>query len=131
VSDPPELSARRVLDAVGRHLGIDTGTLRGRDRTARVVGARWAAILLLRDRCRLSYRAIGKLVERHHPTVIHALRNGRAIPAVREQAELVERLLLEESPRTRRAVVDVEEAFRRAREDAGALQANLPRPRAR
>jgi hypothetical protein len=54
---------------------------------------------------------------------------ARDSPGIRDLAEFVERQIDQESSRTQRAIVDVEAAFRRAREDAGAPPANSTRKR--
>lgn len=118
MSDPPE-STRRVLEAISKHLGVDVGTIRSRDRTAKAVGARWVAAVLLRERSQLTYRQLAVALERRVGTVHDAVRLARALPRTRELVEHVERMIAQETPRMRRAVVDVEEEFRRAREDAG------------
>lgn len=122
----PEVSTRRVFEAIARHLGVDVGQLRGRDRTARVVGARWVAAVLLRERCRLSYPQIGQELERSWSTVHDAVRLARRNPMTRSMVESVERGLVAEAPATQRAVFDIEEHFRLVRE--GVLANRKPDP---
>jgi hypothetical protein len=125
-----DVSTRRVLEAISRHLGIDVGTIRGRDRTAKVVGARAVAIILLRQRG-LSYRALGDALRRDVGQVFRTHRYALGIPQARAIVEFVDRMILQEAPRTRRAVVDVEAEFARAREEAGAPPAKSTRERPR
>lgn len=130
VEQPPvELSTRRVLEAIAKHLGVDVGTLKGRTRTRDVATARRVAVALLRKRCNVSYRDIGVLLGRRHQTLSEIYRSTGAWPHTRELVEFVDRMMRQEAPRTRRAALDIEEEFRRAREDAGV--ATLPRPRPR
>ncbi len=129
VEQPPVLSTRRVLEAVARHLGTDVGTLQGRERTSDAAVARRVAIAILRERCRAPYRQIGQLLGRHHATVIQAHQRAHARGTTAELVEHVARMLDQENPRTQRAVRDVEEAFRLAREQAGL--ATQPRGRTR
>jgi hypothetical protein len=116
---PGELSPRRLLAKIARELELDVGTLRGRDRTMEVVDARAVAVLLLRERCRLSYPAIGREIARRHTTAMRALARVRAYPRVRDLAVRV-CVALDYDATSKRAVVDIEAEFRRAREDAGA-----------
>lgn len=117
---PVELSTRRVLEAISRHLGVPVVALKGRNRTAPVVAARWVAVVLLRERCRLSYRQLGLALRRDGAQVYRTHRYVTKLQGMLEVAEYVDRMMHEEAPRTARAVVDIEEEFRRAREDAGA-----------
>lgn len=124
----PGLSPQRVLADVARILELDVRTLRGRDRTARLVDARSVAALILRERCALSYPAIGRELARRHTTAMRALYRVTFRGRTRELAERVTRAFEERPPE--RAVVDVEAAFRQAREDAGGLasaQRDAPR----
>lgn len=130
MTSEPEQSTRRVLEAIARHLGVGPGQLKGRDRTARVVEARWVAILLLRDRCQLSYRELGVVLGRRRQTVHRSATYASKLPGTRELVEHVDRMMRQEAPKTLRAVVDIEEVFARAREDAGA-PAKLTRGRPR
>lgn len=128
MSAEPE-STRRVLEAISKALGVDVGTLRSRARTVDVVAARRVAIVILRDRCGSSYRQIGTLLGRSHWNVIEVHRRARAWQPTVEFAEHVGRMMDQENPRTRRAVEDIEEVFRRAREDAGVATQPRARPR--
>lgn len=121
-----QLSPRRLLVDVASVLELDVGTLRGRDRTADVVDARSVAALLLRERCGLSFPAIGRELARRHTTAMRALARVRS--RTRALADHVA-LVLDSRPPTRPAL-DVDELFRRAREDAGApasAQRDAPR----
>lgn len=129
MTDAPEQSTRRVLEAIARHLGVDVGQLRGRDRTARVVGARWVAAVLLRERCGMSYPKIGQTLSRSWSSVHDAIRLARTYPRTRELVETVERALIEEQPATRRAVLDIEEHFRELRESRPVANRKPPDPR--
>lgn len=129
-------STRKVLQAIAQHLGVDVGTLRGRERTASTTLARRVAILLLRKRCGSPYRQIGALLGRSHCNVLKVHRRARSWPETLELAEQVIALMEREAQRAARAArlrtgsaQDVDDVLRKAREDAGV--ATEPRPRAR
>jgi chromosomal replication initiator protein len=63
-----------VLDVVARRFGLRPRDLRARDRTAPYTTARQLAAYLLRTRCGLSFPEIGKKLDRHYSTVLHAVR---------------------------------------------------------
>jgi chromosomal replication initiator protein len=68
----PEL----VLDVVARHYGLRVRDLKGTDRTEPLRTARCLAAYLLRVRCGLSFPQIGRQLDRHHTTMLHAVRQA-------------------------------------------------------
>jgi len=64
---------RVVLD-VARSTGISPMEIVGPVRTGRLVAARHAAWWLLREISGLSMAMIGRLVGRHHTSILHAIR---------------------------------------------------------
>jgi hypothetical protein len=116
LEQPGELSPRRVLAEIARHLELDVDTLRSRARTMDVVDARAVAVLLLRERYSLSYPAIGRELARRHTTAMRALARARSHPRTQRLVEHVAAGL--DGRPTTRPLVDVEAVLRRAREDA-------------
>jgi chromosomal replication initiator protein len=87
----------RILLAVARYYGINADDLKGRSRHKQIVGPRQIAMYLLREDAHLSTPDIGRLLERDHTTVLHALkqvvadiaRDGPARAAVRGIREVI------------------------------------------
>jgi chromosomal replication initiator protein DnaA len=67
---PPEA----IIDVTARRFALRPRDLRARDRTAPHTAARQVAAYLLRTRCGLSFPEIGKKLERHYSTALHAVR---------------------------------------------------------
>lgn len=118
-------STRRVLEAIARHLGTDVGTLRGRERTAKVAGDRAVVIVILRQRG-LSYRALGSALRRDVAQVFRTHRYAIALPHTRELAEHVDRML---QPAQAAHRTDYEAELARSREAAGCAVAKSTRGR--
>ncbi len=68
---PTPLSSDTVLDIVTRHFAVRGAELRAQARTPRVSTPRQIAMYLLREHCDLSYPQIGRVLRRHHTTVMH------------------------------------------------------------
>jgi chromosomal replication initiator protein len=63
-----------IVFAVGRYYGINADELKGKSRHKRIVGPRQMAMYLLREDAHLSTPDIGRLLNRDHTTVLHALK---------------------------------------------------------
>lgn len=74
VYDPP---SAEIMDAVAQITGYSVAQLVGERRDGPVVTARWAAILLCRERLACSLPFLGRIFRRDHTTILHALRRGR------------------------------------------------------
>ena len=128
VEQPPvEISTRRVLEAIARHLGTDVGTLRrpNREQDPHIRECRRAALVILRERYRLSYHAIARLLGRTKKQIVHeSYWIVRKLPRTRELVSALEQHLEAQPTRTE---VDVEAELRRAREAASGLAPAAPR----
>jgi chromosomal replication initiator protein len=86
-----------IMLAVGRYYGINADDLKGRSRHKQIVGPRQIAMYLLREDAHLSTPDIGRLLDRDHTTVLHALkqitgdiaRDGPSRAAVRGIREVI------------------------------------------
>jgi chromosomal replication initiator protein len=98
----PGPSGRRVtptaiLFAVGRYYGVNPDELKGKSRHKQIVGPRQIGMYLLREDAHLSSPDIGRLLNRDHTTVLHALkqivgdiaRDGPSRAAVRGIREVI------------------------------------------
>lgn len=75
-------SPRKVIDAVERIFGLDRGSLVGRDRHASCSRPRHIAILLCRERLRLSFPEIGReFGNRDHTSAMSAYKRAKLILA--------------------------------------------------
>ncbi len=87
-----------ILLAVARYYGLNADQLKGRSRHKQVVGPRQLAMYLLREDAHLSTPDIGRLLDRDHTTVLHALkqivgdiaRDGPSRAAVRGIREVIQ-----------------------------------------
>ena len=68
----------RIARIVAAKTGISWRRICGRTRPSEVVAARWLAIQML-DSCGYSASAIGRLIDKDHSSVLHALQNWPAI----------------------------------------------------
>jgi chromosomal replication initiator protein len=86
-----------ILFAVGRYYGVNSDELKGKSRHKHVVTPRQIAMFLLREDAHLSTPEIGRLLNRDHTTVLHAIkqivadiaRDGPSRAAVRGVREVV------------------------------------------
>jgi hypothetical protein len=67
-----DIKPTNILAAVARANGITVDALIGRSRVSTIAAPRLVAFYLLRTETRLSFPVIGRLVERHHTTVMAA-----------------------------------------------------------
>jgi chromosomal replication initiator protein len=87
-----------ILLAVGRYYGINADHLKGRSRQKHIVVPRQISMYLLREDAHLSTPDIGRLLDRDHTTVLHALkqvvgdiaRDGPSRAAVRGIREVMQ-----------------------------------------
>jgi len=63
-----------LLTAVARYFDVDVESLKGRSRHKQVVVPRQVAMYLLREDAHLSTPEVGRLLNRDHTTVLHALK---------------------------------------------------------
>lgn len=68
------LSAQEIVSRVARVSGIDECRIYGTGRTAELVAARNVAIFLIKIKLGLTLKSIGRLFDKDHTTVIHALK---------------------------------------------------------
>jgi chromosomal replication initiator protein len=86
-----------ILFAVGRYYGVNSDELKGKSRHKQIVVPRQIAMYLLREDAHLSTPDIGRLLNRDHTTVLHALkqvandiaRDGASRAAVRGIREVI------------------------------------------
>jgi chromosomal replication initiator protein len=91
------VTSSAILLAVGRYYGINADDLKSRSRHKQIVGPRQIAMYLLREDAHLSTPDIGRLLDRDHTTVLHALkqisgdiaRDGPSRAAVRGIREVI------------------------------------------
>ena len=76
---PRSRPIKRVIWEVSKASGVTPADILGRERTAHVVRARFAAMLICRNYLALSYPAIGRAFNRDHSTVINAMRRVDAV----------------------------------------------------
>jgi hypothetical protein len=69
-----EEKARLVIERVGYAHGFTLPELRSTSRAADLVAARWAAAAAARSETEASLPQIGRLLNRDHSTILHALR---------------------------------------------------------
>jgi chromosomal replication initiator protein len=68
------VTAAAILLAVGRFYGLNSDDLKGRSRHKQIVWPRQIAMFLLREDAHLSTPDIGRLLNRDHTTVLHAVK---------------------------------------------------------
>ena len=91
------LTPTAILFAVGRYYGVNPDELKGKSRHKQIVVPRQMAMFLLREEAHLSTPDIGRLLNRDHTTVLHALkqvandiaRDGPSRAAVRGIREVI------------------------------------------
>jgi chromosomal replication initiator protein len=91
------VTSTAILFAVGRYYGVNPDELKGRSRHKLIVVPRQIAMYLLREDAHLSTPDIGRLLNRDHTTVLHALkqvvadiaRDGPSRAAVRGIREVI------------------------------------------
>ena len=74
---PVEGFRGRILQECAKDHGVTVEELLGRVRTQRLVDARRSAIWALHQRGTMSLNQIGKLLNKDHTTILHAIRKRR------------------------------------------------------
>lgn len=77
---PP--TSRDVLAAVAAAFEVPPAALPGPGRRADIAHARFAAVALLTDLCRLNTSQIGRRLNRNHATVLHARARAERLQAL-------------------------------------------------
>lgn len=102
-----------LLDLLGREFAVEPGHIIGGGRTKALSRARFALVMLLRERYQLSYPELGRMCECDHSTAIHAVQRAQGLEddseLYRLQVASVRRAWLTEVPS---GVHDVAERYR-------------------
>ncbi len=88
--DPP---VARILERVAEDYGLQVEQLKGRSHVPHVVSARHVAMYLARRLGPRSFPQVGRAFNRHHSTVIYAVRQVEKNAGLRDYVERVEREL--------------------------------------
>ena len=86
-----------IQTAVARYYGVNADELKGKSRQKQIVGPRQIAMYLMREDAHLSTPEIGRVLNRDHTTVLHALkqivndiaRDGPSRAAIRGIREVI------------------------------------------
>lgn len=73
-NDPPELTARKIVETVSKKYGVPVDEIYGRKRNKQIANARNISIYIIRQVTSLSQTAIAQLFSRDHTTVISSLK---------------------------------------------------------
>lgn len=74
-----KIHPNKVLEAVEHYFQIPKGTIKSASRKATTVKARRMAVRTLRDYNKMSYSEIGKLLNKHHTSIITAYEKQQKI----------------------------------------------------
>jgi len=74
-NDPPEVTAKKIIETVSKKYGIPTEEIYGRKRTKPISNARNVSIYIIRKITSLSLTAIAQIFERDHTTVMSAVKS--------------------------------------------------------
>lgn len=91
---PEELDVDAVVAEVARGFRVTTGEILGRGRARHVHAARVCAMAVIREWTGLSFPAIGRIFNRDHTTVMHAVRKVMGDPDLSRSVRLVVEELL-------------------------------------
>lgn len=80
-SVPPALRWRRIVDQVAKKHGVSFTTMKGDNRRKDVTVARFEVCARLYDETGMSLPQIGRLLNKDHSTVFHAIRRHHEIKA--------------------------------------------------
>lgn len=69
----PRPTTDKVLTTVAQYFNVESDLLKGPDRTRKNVYPRQIAMFFMKTICRESYKAIGRIFNRDHSTVIQSL----------------------------------------------------------
>ncbi len=71
-SEPPSVTAEKIISRVAKKYGVTEEEIYGRKRTKHIAGARNISIYIIRRITEMSFPAIGKIFDRDHSTIISA-----------------------------------------------------------
>ncbi|MBQ8381699.1 MAG: chromosomal replication initiator protein DnaA [Clostridia bacterium] len=71
-SEPPTVTADKIISRVAKKYGVTEDEIYGRKKTKHIANARNISIYIIRKVTDLSFPAIGKLLDRDHSTIISA-----------------------------------------------------------
>ena len=74
-NDPPEVTAKKIIETVSKKYGIPTEEIYGRKRTKPISNARNVSIYIIRKITSLSLTAIAQIFDRDHTTVMSAVKS--------------------------------------------------------
>lgn len=86
---PELLAADVVIAEVARGFRVSAEDVLGRDRSTHIHMARVCAMAVIREWSGLSFPAIGRLFDRDHTTVMHAINKVLADPDLRRSVAMV------------------------------------------
>lgn len=72
------IQPQAIIAATCRHYGLTLDELRGPKRESRITWPRQQAMKIIRDNTKLTFPQIGRIFNRDHTTVIHALRRVKS-----------------------------------------------------
>ena len=72
--DPPEVTAKKIVETVAKKYGIPVDEIYGRKRSKQIANARNVSIYIIRKITPLSLTAIANMFDRDHTTVMSAIR---------------------------------------------------------
>lgn len=75
VNDPPEITAKKIVETVSKKYGIPTDEIYGRKRTKPISNARNVSIYIIRKITSLSLTYIAQIFDRDHTTIMSAIRS--------------------------------------------------------
>jgi len=82
-----------IIDKVVDFYNLSVKQVKGKSRKKNLVKARWIAMYLIREKTNMKLTAIGKLFERDHTTVIHAIQGVNDVLNLKYETDLKEDLL--------------------------------------
>ena len=74
-NDPPEVTAKKIVETVSKKYGIPTEEIYGRKRTKPISNARNVSIYIIRKITSLSLTSIAQIFDRDHTTVMSAVKS--------------------------------------------------------
>ena len=77
-NDPPEVTAKKVIETVSKKYGIPTDEIYGRKRTKPISNARNVSVYIIRKITSLSLTEIAELYNRDHTTIMSSIKSVEA-----------------------------------------------------
>ena len=74
-NDPPEVTAKKIVETVSKKYGIPVDELYGKSRSKPVSNARNVAIFVIRKITSLSLKDVGQLFNRDHTTIMNSIKS--------------------------------------------------------